>query len=292
MAKKQKKEKVYKFQITHLLLLLLEIAGHDSKYAEDFEEAYRKRLKFQKQTDWKRFRACVDLLDDTENAIISVFQYQLGDLSNNNKDFGETNLRLYGILNAVYLQMSAFIEIAKLLNFPEIQKINNTFKNLDVYKLRGIAGAHTVDYIYDKQTILDQKGINKTTSFRIIQMHLEKTGKNINVLDENNITFEFNLLNILSEYEKIATDLLVKLINHSVKTLVFDKQDKTEINKRLKELLSNLYDYSKIDENRKYWDKMIKTINRKAKKLEYHYLTLKEVEMIFKESAPNISDIE
>jgi len=55
---------VYKDQITHFLLLLLEIAGSD-----DFEEAYRKRLKFQKQTDWKKFRASVDLLDDTEYAI-------------------------------------------------------------------------------------------------------------------------------------------------------------------------------------------------------------------------------
>jgi hypothetical protein len=251
-------ELVYKEQITHLLLLLLEIAGNDAEGSEDFEEAYRKRLKFQKQTDWKRFRACIDLLDDTEYAIMSAFEYQLGDLSIDNRDTGETNLRLYGIVNAVYLQMNAFIQIANLLHYPNPRMIDEIFQQLDIYKLRGIAGSHTVDYIYDKQTLQSKPGITKTTSFRIVQFHLEKTGSKITVLDENNITFEFNLLKVLTEYEKNATDLLVKLILHSIKVLVHKKADKVEIKKRLDEMLPNLIDYSKIDKNKEY------KINRKG----------------------------
>lgn len=279
MAKKQSKEVTYKSQITHLLLNLLEIAGHDTQYAADFEEAYRKRLKFQKQTDWRRFRASVDLLDDTESAIQSVFRYQLGDLSNNNEDYGEMNLRLYGILNAVYLQMGAYKVLANLLNYPDRDNVSSSFEQLDIYKLRGIAGAHTVDYTYDEQTLANQKGINKKTSFRVVQMHLENTGRNITVLDENNITYEFNLLKILAEYEKLATDLLVRLINHSVKTLVNTKEDKAFFRDRLKELIPNLMDYSKLDQNKKYWDNLIQSINMTSKR-NYKFLTFEELEKI------------
>ncbi len=281
MAEKRIKEVTYKSQITHLLLNLLEIAGRDTQYAENFEEAYRKRLQFQKQTDWKRFRASVDLLDDTESAIQSVFRYQLGDLSNNNKDCGEMNLRLYGILNAVYLQMSAYKVIANLLNYPERDNITSFFEQLDIYKLRGIAGAHTVDYTYDKQTLVNQKGIHKKTSFRVVQMHLENTGRKITVLDENNITYEFNLLKILAEYEKLATDLLVRLITHSINSLVNTKEDKAFFRDRLKELLPNLMDYSKLDQNKKYWDNLINSINRTSKR-KYKELILEELDKTMK----------
>lgn len=264
MKHKKGKEIVYKEQVTKLLLLLLEIAGHDTTYSDSFEEDYRKRLKFQKQTDWKRFRASIDLLDDTEYALMSFFKYQLGDLKNKNSDLGEVYLRLYGILNAVYLQMNAFKELSKLLNYPKRDIVSKDFEKLDIYKLRGIAGSHTVDYLYDKETFTQQKNIHRTTSFRIVQMHLEKTGSKIVTIDENNLTFEFNLLICLYEYERIATELLINLINHSIKTLVYDKDTKIEMRRRLEELLLNLMDYTTLDENKKYneletekWHKMI-----------------------------------
>lgn len=245
-------EVVYKERLTYLLLILLEVAGNDAKYSNDFEEAYRKRLRFQKQTDWKRYRASVDLIEDTEQAILSAFRYQLGDLNNNNKDYGETYLRLYGILNAVYLQMNAFKEIANLLNYPERNMVMRKFEALRIYKLRNIAGAHTTDYQYSKQEILDLKSSRKTTSFRIIQAYLDKTGKDIQVLDENNVRLEFNLLSLLKEYESLATELLIKLILHIKETLLITKEDKAWMQEQLDELLPNLIDYSKLDMNKTY----------------------------------------
>ncbi|MFA5970778.1 MAG: hypothetical protein WC780_00395 [Lentimicrobiaceae bacterium] len=279
MKKRPKTEITYKSQVTHLLLLLLQIADSDSQDSADYEEAYRKRLKFQKQTDWKRFRASVDLLDDTENAIRSAFEFQLGDQRNNNDDFGETYLRLYGVLNAVYLQIGAFKEIAKLLNYPFLKNLNKTFENLEIYKLRGMAGAHTVDYIYDAKTLKMQEGINKTTSFRIVQMHLEKTGKNIKLLDENNITYDYNLLQILTDYEKIATTILIDLIKHAVKTLVYQKDQKKLILESIEEYILNLLDYSALDKNKDFWEKEFRKINRKSKK--YKNITISEVEEHF-----------
>lgn len=246
-----KNEETHKEQLTCLLLLPLQIAGAEAEGEKDFEKAFMKRLKFQKQSDWKRYRASVDLLDDTEYAIISGFEYQLGDIRNQNGDTGEDLLRLYGILNAVYLQMSAFKEIAKLLNYPSGGKISETFERLDIYRLRNIAAAHTVDFRYDKE-FQERFGIKKSTSFRIIQHCLEKTGSKILAQDENDIRLEFNLLKALTEYEKIATDLLVELIKHSIITLIHKKEDKIGVRKRLDELLPNLRDYSTINKNKRH----------------------------------------
>lgn len=268
MAKKDSKEIVYKEQVTHLLLLLLEIADHDTKYSKDFEEDYRKRLKFQKQTDWKRFRACIDLLDDTDYAIVNCFEYQLGDLKTKKNDIGEIYLRLYGVLNAVYLQMNAYSTLSNLLNYPNRELLQKEFERLDIYKLRGIAGAHTVDYLYDKET-LEANGLKyKTTSFRIVQMYLERTGSKIVALDENGISYEFNLLEILIQYENIARQLLVRLIEHSIKTLVYEKETKQEIKNRLNDLLPSLLDYKSLNKNEKHKEREYK----RWKKLTEKYL--------------------
>lgn len=251
MAKQRKIEVVYKEQITRLFLVILEIAAKDVKNDSNFETNYQKRLKFQKITDWKKYRACVDLIDDTEYAIFSAFQYQLGDISNN-KDFGEKYLRLYGVLNAVYLQMNAISNLANLLNYPQRNEIMPNFQNLDIYKLRGIAGAHTTDYMYDKITLASYSSIHKNTSFRIVQMHLEKTGSKIVVLDENNIQFEFNLLSVLSEYENIEREIIVSLINHMIDTMFFKQEQKIELRKNLNNLLPKLIIYANVNKNNDY----------------------------------------
>jgi len=257
MAKKRKIEVVYKEQITHLFLAILDVAANDVKNDGNFEVNYKKRLKFQKTTDWKKYRTCVDLIDDTEYAILSAFQYQLGDISKN-KDFGEKYLRLYGTLNAVYLQMNAISALANLLNYPKRAEIMLNFQNLDIYKLRGIAGAHTTDYMYDQATLNSNPSIYRNTSFRIVQMHLEKTGSNIIVLDENNIQFEYNLLSILSEYENIERELIVSLINHMIDTMFFKQKQKIELRERLNALLPNIIVYGNVNKNKDYQSKRAK----------------------------------
>ncbi|HEA28573.1 MAG TPA: hypothetical protein ENH91_01025 [Leeuwenhoekiella sp.] len=260
---KENEKAVQKEQITDFLLLILRISESEVKNSTDFNEAFRKRLKFQKKTDYKRFRASIDLLDDTEYGIISAFTYQLGDLKNKNDDIGELNLRLYGILNAVYLQMNAFEEIATLLNYSSRKEIQEIFTQLDIYKLRGIAGSHTVDYKYDKKTLLDNPLIHKTTSFRIVQTYLEKTGKKIAFVDENDFWAEYNLINVLWEYEKIATDLLINIIRFAIKKLIPKKQGRKEIEDRLNELIPKLIDYKKLDKNQNYGQKEYTTLVKK-----------------------------
>lgn len=266
---------VYKENITHFLLSILKIAAHDVDDSKNFDIDYQKRLKFQKSTDIKKYRGCVDLIDDTEYAIHSAFKYQLGDLRNKNKDNGERYIRLYGVLNAVYLQMNAIVGLSNLLNYPNPSKVKSDFETLDIYKLRGIAGAHTSDYMYDKETLTRYPEIYKKTSFRIVYTYLESTGNKIVVLDENNIQFEFNLLKILTEYEKHATDLILKLIHHMISTLIYDKGQRSELLKELNARLPNLINYATVDMNSKYKQRLESRTKKVMKGIKYRNTDLK-----------------
>ena len=263
----KKKEIIHKEQITKFLLLPIQIIGNDLKYSKDFEKDLIKQMKFQNSTDLNKYRACVDLLDDTEYALNSFFKYQLGDLKIKNNDFGELYLRLYGILNAVYLQMSGFETLARLLNHPKRDNISKEFEKLDIYKLRGIAGSHTVNYMYDKET-RQQDNVKKNTSFRIIQMNLDKEGSKLTALDENNLIFDFNILDCLYEYENKATSLLFELIEHAFNKFVNKKDIKNEFLEKLNKLRPDLICYKNINENIKYKIKERKRFTRMIEKLK------------------------
>lgn len=268
--KEENQEVAYKEQLIRLLLLPLEIAGVETQDSKNFSEDYRKRLKFQFETDWKRYRGCVDLIEDTECAIENFFRYQLGDLSRENTSIGEKYLRLYGILNAVYLQMAGIVELSKLINYPNNEEIRELFKRSDILRLRNIAGAHTVNYAFDKDLDVTKLSKRNTTSFRIMQSDLEETGSKITAIDENGITFQFNMLEILSEYDRISTDLIVKLIHSLSGTLIIGKDHKNEIKSRTSLILRNLLNYSDINKNKDYLDRQMEEMRlflSKRKKL-------------------------
>lgn len=260
---KKSVDKYYRNDLSSLLLWHLQRAGREASKMENFEDAYRKALNFKKESDWKKFRACIDLFEDTEYAIISAFKFQLGYLGNKNHDLGEKNIRLYGILNAVFLQINSIIELSKLLYYSNYKIIKNQFTELSIYKLRGIAGSHTVDFDIYGDLWSKNKNANKKTSFRIVQVYLSKNGDKIIAVDENNITLEFNLLNELQKYVDLSTDYLIKIMNHSIESLVKDKDDKIEMIQRMNEIILDMVDYKELNENKKYFENLQNQLNKR-----------------------------
>ena len=96
-------------------------------------------------------------------------------------------------------------------------------------------------------------------------MNLDKTGKNIQALDENNVLLSFNLLSLLTEYESLATKLLVKLVIHIKETLMLIKEDKAWMQEQLDEILPNLINYSKLDMNKNFKVNLMKKISEELK---------------------------
>ncbi|MFA6150518.1 MAG: hypothetical protein WC716_04290 [Chitinophagaceae bacterium] len=250
------KETIIQFLLSVFALNIDEQSG-----SKEFSIAIKKAMKFQQEDDTLHFRACIDLLEDTELAIISAFTYQLGDIKTQS-DFGGQYLRLYGILNAVSLKISALIEIANLINYSERDGLKKRLQSLDIYILRNIAGSHTVDCNFNYKN--DGSAVTyKETSFRIYQSSMNNFGGCIKVVNKQGEYLEYNLLSILTIYEKEVRDLLIKMAYFSIEKLVIKKEKRVLLKQELSKAIAELIDYEKLDKNKKQLSKMISKLGFK-----------------------------
>ncbi|MGX5683269.1 hypothetical protein ACWKWW_01815 [Chryseobacterium cucumeris] len=102
-------------------------------------------LKFEKNYDPDLFRACIDLLEDSQYAIDKVFKNGLITESNSH---GEQYLRLYGVLNAYYIQLGVITDLVRLFDLDGQKQIRTDLKSAKIIELRNKLGAHTTSYLH------------------------------------------------------------------------------------------------------------------------------------------------
>ncbi|MCB0539115.1 MAG: hypothetical protein KDE33_16495 [Bacteroidetes bacterium] len=157
-----------------------------------FLETAKVYLKFSSTRDWKTLCSLLDLLNDTELAKENFEKYGISGPTKYDSQ-GEKHLRLYGILNTIYLQKSAIEEFIRLANHPDNAIFFKELRGLKLLELRNIVGAHTIDYLENgnknphqiQRTSIDQKSIR--------------------TLDSNNNFKLYNLNELLDEYNKTAS---------------------------------------------------------------------------------------
>lgn len=137
---------------------------------EEYDIEIIKKLKFSNIRDNERLRSCIDLIEDTECAIV---EYYTDGLCVKQNSLGEKYLRLYGILNAVSLQIEAIIELIELFKVPNKKTLKKDLKALKISQIRNKIGSHTVKYI-DNTT-----GKEVIDSYRVTQTSLSKSGRKI-----------------------------------------------------------------------------------------------------------------
>lgn len=255
-------EKYDKGDIADLLSALIYDVSQTLPHQENFWNAYSEKMGFKNIEESKRFQACIDLIITTEGAIINGFEYQLGDMSKD-ENWGEKYLRLYGILNAVYLQSSALRGIGKLIKFPSSEQRYSKIQKLDIYDLRKVAGAHTVDYMAWSINN-DGKKIKEENSYRLIDFHLKKTGNKIHALDESNNWKEFNLLDGLLEYQNISIPFVQEMVAFAIDKFTLKKSSNASFKKDLELYCKNLVDYTSLDKNKDYRKNLLKKVGRKS----------------------------
>ncbi len=134
-----------KMKLAKVLLTFLDW-GCTTKWSDKSELEIQKRLKVQHTFDPFRIRSCIDLIEDTEDAILSFSKYGLQKYNeNNNCDHSEMYLRLYGILSAIQQQKLAIIELYDVLKLKNKKKIIKRLNKLQVIEIRNVIGAHTVN---------------------------------------------------------------------------------------------------------------------------------------------------
>lgn len=186
-----------------------------------FKDTVVKRLKFSKATDWNVLCSLMDVLGDTELAKENFLKYDLSGPTKN-LDFGEQYLRLYGIVNAIYLQKSAIVSFIELVKLNDKKKIVTKIDNLKILELRHVVGAHTIDFMDNGEKNPHQ-----------LQRSLIRD-RNLRTLDSKGNFKDYNLKDLLTEYNKLAEELLIQAVEKFIGTVLNGNKKKfTEYNERL-----------------------------------------------------------
>jgi hypothetical protein len=112
----------------------------------EFLPSIKTLLKFENESDWITICSLLDVIGDTELAKDNFRKFKI-EGPTKIEDFGERYLRLYGILNAVYLQHSAVESFLEIIKYPAKNAALKDLNDLKILELRNKAGAHTVDYL-------------------------------------------------------------------------------------------------------------------------------------------------
>lgn len=197
---------------------LISYAGiNRSLSEEEFNKELQKALQFENKYDSYLLESCADLIEDTDYAIQEFLK---NGLQTNPNRQGELYLRLYGILNAIYLQINTIVELVEIFKIHNKKEIVSKFKDLDIYKLRNMVGSHTVNY-----TIDNSKKSNKdnTDFFRIAQTSIDKWSTNLLVVSHKTKCYNFDLKQSVIDYIQVSDIVLLDICN-KVEPKLFPKR--------------------------------------------------------------------
>ncbi len=226
-----------------LMIIWLMLLQHGTPKGNYQLNDIRIKSKLQGLYDFKKIRSCIDLIEDTEDAIIEFFSYQLS-TSPLNERLGEKYLRLYGILNAVYLQYQAIIQLAELIKCPNKKAMETEFKNLKIIEARHIAAAHTVNFL-PHSTSKFKVAEGTINTFRITQMDLKADGSSTTFVDAFGSYENINLKREVHIFVNKSDETLYEITVKYIKTLF-----KNNLNKReefiamVEQLNSKVSDYN------------------------------------------------
>ncbi|MFQ5730164.1 MAG: hypothetical protein ACE5GN_07375 [Waddliaceae bacterium] len=105
----------------------------------------RELLRLNKDNDWNFICASMDIVGDACSAIKNFLKYGLEGPTKFD-DKGEEYLRLYGMLNATFIQQGAVHKLYKLANVSNPMDAWKRITTLRIREIRNKLGAHSTDY--------------------------------------------------------------------------------------------------------------------------------------------------
>ncbi|WP_413533715.1 hypothetical protein [Empedobacter brevis] len=176
---------------TQILLGILRYTPVKNIYEEEqYRKELTKKLKFEKLTDPDLLRACIDLVEDSQYAIENVYK---NGLYKKEEDLGEMYLRLYGVLNASYLQLGAILDLNRLFNVPNQKAKKEKLKSLKLIEIRNKLASHTTNYNIPNSNEID--------FYKLAQSTLSKWGGNILIVGKDH-SEEVDIIEILKDFTK------------------------------------------------------------------------------------------
>lgn len=206
--------------------LVNEKAGKADSERETFDEYIKRSLKLKSADDWGVLCASMDVIDDSLLGIGNFLRFGI-DGPTKYGDVGEKYIRLYGALNATYLQQQAVINLYKISNTDSPKSAQEKINSLLIRTIRHKIGAHAVDY--------ENKHEDVTESFVPVRFTLG--GMACGYYNNRTLKQEtVNLQDAIVEHLDLMANLYATLYEKSVRTIYKSNPDKIEL------LMRNVFD--------------------------------------------------
>lgn len=197
----------YNSAIRKIINSQVERTGSDNS-KEPVLNQIQRRLKLSKIEDWAFICTALDTIRDTSYAMQNFVEFKI-DGPTKYDNIGEKYLRLYGFLNAVYIQRNAIISISNIFHSGSKNEIKKNFDLLEITSIRHKLASHNAVYLNEdgtKDTFI-YSGISLKSSEVEYISYINFNSKNV------------DLIIVLNQYITIALDVLDQLYEKLIDTL-------------------------------------------------------------------------
>lgn len=187
---------------------------------EDFLTHVQTCLRLNKPEDWNYILASEDILEDSNTAISNFLKFGVSGPTKYN-DLGEKYLRLYGVLNAAYLQQQAILNLYRFFQCPNPKELRQQFNSLQVIELRHKLASHSANF--DDQ--------NSGNMHVFVPVRIELGDFKISYFNHHNDDYSTaDLKKTIEEHLKLMCETYIKIVEKSVSTTYKSNPEKiTEI---------------------------------------------------------------
>jgi hypothetical protein len=183
-------------------------------------------FKFEQEDGWKFLLSCLDTVGDSQMAI----NYFLKSQENNEIENGLSYLKIYGVLNAIYIQQLSIIKLGDLVKQNQIN-IKSEFDSLKITFLRNAIASHPVNYLNIKGTEKEIK------TYRVVRGSLNNLSS-LQVQTHESDFLNINVYKCIDDYQAQS----VKILKIIAKKLITNRyQKESSKSNQLLELLENKF---------------------------------------------------
>lgn len=195
-------------QIGVLKSILSDISEHDKNKSVDFIEFTNQYFCFETNNGWNILMNAFYIFDDIE---LAKKDFQLFGLQgpSRHENTGEKYLRLYGILNALYQQYSALINLMELFKLSSKRKYIDLFKQSESILLRNKTAAHSSNYLNHTES-------KRNFDVYEISRHDLEMGK-IVLLKNQDIFETYNLKEAIANFDIAIENVLSEILKKFIK---------------------------------------------------------------------------
>ena len=175
----------------------------------------QRRLKLSKPKDWAFICTALETISDTSYAIENFVEFKI-DGPTKYDNYGENFLRLYGFLNAVYIQQNVIYSLSKNFHAHKGEQLKNNFDALEITEIRHKIASHNAVYLGkdgNKDTFITGELLSDT--------HDLFFGSNLNTN-----TKTVNLLELLNKHIEVALDAIDQIFEKLIDLLYKNNPDK------------------------------------------------------------------